>query len=95
MATGPSRGQEYAERPRDGELWREMIERQRREGTNQGDDRRELLRSLPQEQKQDKGRGDITHPEPLMADAFPQSYEELLRQASQRAVPDRGKELER
>jgi hypothetical protein len=87
MAADPARGQEYAERPREGEQWREMIERQRREGTNQGDGQRELFRSLPREQQQDKGRGEVIHLEPLLADTSPQSYEEMLRAASQRASP--------
>jgi hypothetical protein len=97
MATDaePSRGQEYAERPKEGELWQEMIERQRREGNNQSGDWRELLRSLPQEQQKDngRGRGDLTIDPALMAEI--PSFEDMLREASQRAVPDQGKEMER
>ena len=52
-------GQEYAERPKDDELWHEMIERQLKEGNNQEGYRRELLRSLPDEQKdKEQERGD-------------------------------------
>lgn len=100
MATDaePSRSQEYAERPKEGELWKEMIERQQREDSNRGGNWRELLRSLPDEQQKEKGpgRGDNIHTvEPLMADTFPQSYAEMLREASQRAAPDQSQELER
>lgn len=64
--------QEYAERPKDDELWMEMIERQQKEGNNQEGYRRELLRSLPDEQKQEK--------EQERGDAF----DSLLAEASQR-----------
>lgn len=105
MATNaeqPAHSQEYAERPKEGELWREMIERQQREGNTQGGNWRELLRSLPQEQQQDKergGRGDTSPFGPaqpqLTAEVSQQSYQDMLREAAQRAVPDRGQELER
>lgn len=76
-----------------------MIRRQEKEGGNRGGSSRELLRSLPAEQQEDKGRGgrgDIAPGlSPLMAEEFPQSYQDLLREASQRAVPDREQSLER
>lgn len=89
-------GQEYAERPKEGELWHEMIERQQKEGSNQNGYLRELLRSLPDEQQKDKerGRGDNSPFDPLLAGEMP-SYHEMIREASQRAVPVQSQQLER
>lgn len=68
--------EEYAEGPREGELWQEMIERQQREGNNKDGYLRELMRSLPDEQQQEKReRSD--------------SFEEILAQASQLGRQDR------
>jgi len=92
-------GQEYAERPKEGELWQQMIERQQREGSNWGGYARELLRSLPEEEQKDKERGergDIAPGQfPLMAEEFPPSYQEMLREASQRAMPEQDLGMER
>jgi hypothetical protein len=102
LAAEPSSGQEYAERPKEGEGWRGMIERQQREGNAQGGNWRELLRSLPQEQQQEKergGRGDIspsgTAQPPLTAEVPQQSYQDILREAAQRAVPEQDRAMER
>jgi hypothetical protein len=92
-------GQEYAERPKEGELWQQMIERQQREGSNRGGYARELLRSLPEEEQKDKERGERGETSPpfdsLMAGA--QSYQDLLAEASQRGMPEceRDNSLER
>lgn len=89
-------GQEYAERPKEGELWHQMIERQLKEGGNQNGYLRELLRSLPDEQQKDKerGRGDSS-PFDSSPVAEMQSYDAMIRAASQRAVPDQSQQLER
>lgn len=94
MAADP--GQEYAERPKEGELWQQMIERQQKEGGNQNGYLRELLRSLPDEQQKDKerGRGDSSPFDPALT-AEMQSYDAMIREASQRVVPDQSQQLER
>lgn len=94
MAADPS--QEYAERPKEGELWQQMIERQQKEGGNQNGYLRELLRSLPDEQQKDKerGRGDNSPFDPPLTSEM-QSYDAMIREASQRAVPDQSQQLER
>src|SRR5690242_3123084 len=80
---------EIAEKPRDGESWRGMVERQQKEGTNLGGYSRELLRSLPAEQKQDKdqrGRGSLDEaPNTVVAEGLHPDFQQLLRDASQRA----------
>ena len=93
---------EYAERPKEGELWREMIERQQREGNKQEGYIRELLRSLPNEQQQDKeGRelGDISPfdfaQQMFMADDDQPSFDDMLAEASQRGEPEQDLGLER
>ena len=95
--SGQHAGQEInlAERPRDGESWREMIERQQREDSNRGGFSRDLLRSLPDEQRQEnapKGRGDILLPQDLMSEEARLSYMAMLRDAAQGASrePSRG-----
>jgi hypothetical protein len=89
-------GQEYAERPKEGELWHQLIERQQKEGGNQDGYLRERLRSLPDEQQKDKEqeRGDSS-PFDSSPVAEMQSYYAMIREASQRAVPDQSQELER
>jgi hypothetical protein len=69
MASDDNHSQEYAERPKEGELWQEMVHRQQRDGSNQGGFSRELMRSLPdEEQKEKEGpeRGDITPLSPAL-----------------------------
>ncbi|HEY7328615.1 MAG TPA: hypothetical protein VH592_13305 [Gemmataceae bacterium] len=101
MATdGEASGsQEYAERPKEGELWQQMIERQQKEGSNRGGYARELLRSLPEEQGKDKElqerSGIAPERSPLMAELYPQSYAEMLREASERTMPEQDRGLER
>jgi hypothetical protein len=92
----PSRGQEYAERPKEGEQWHEMILRQQREGNPESGYSRELLRSLPLEQQQNKDmeRSDGTPVNPSLMAGMP-SYEEMLRDASLRAMPEREQSMER
>ena len=96
MAADAESSQEYAERPKEGELWQQMIERQQRESSNRGGYLRELLRSLPDDQQQDRERGGdrtlLFDSGQLMAEA---SYQDLLRAASQRVVPQQDRELER
>lgn len=102
MAADAESSQEYAERPKEGELWHEMIERQQREGNKQEGYIRELLRSLPDEQQQDKGdreRGDIppfdSAQQMFMADDDQPSFDDMLAEASQRGMPENEMELER
>lgn len=88
-------GHEYAEKPQEGEKWQDMIRRQEREGNKEEGYWRELLRSLPDEQQKEKERGGVTQEfgqEQFVAEA---SYAEILREASQRAVPEQERELER
>lgn len=88
-------GQEYAEKPREEEKWQDMIRRQQREGNKEEGYWHELLRSLPDEQQKGQERGDVTQglgQEQFVAEA---SYEEILHEASQRAVPQQERELER
>jgi hypothetical protein len=87
---------QMAERPKEGELWREMIERQRKEGTDRDGSSRELLRSLPLEQKQERNqeRSNVHFDQPLMGDNQ-QSYHEMLRDAARSASQEQERGIDR
>jgi hypothetical protein len=56
--------QQFAEAPRNGEGWTDMIQRQREQGNPTSGYSRELLRSLPLEQRDPPSRGDNLTPDP-------------------------------
>jgi hypothetical protein len=87
---------ELAERPRDGEGWSGMIQRQEKEGTNKGGFSRELMRSLPDDQREDKPppkKSDLNMDEPLMVENV--SYDQMVRESSQRAGQDQDRGIDR
>jgi hypothetical protein len=74
---------QMAERPKEGELWHEMIQRQQKEGNDRNSSSRELLRSLPLEQQQERKqeKSNVQFDQPLMVENQ-QSYHDMLRDAS-------------
>jgi hypothetical protein len=83
-----------AEKPREGESWREMIERQQKEQSNQGGYLKGLMRSLPDEQK-DKppSRGELQTP--LMAEGQEVSFQDFLKDAARYGRDDNDRGLSR
>jgi hypothetical protein len=97
MDTPQSHETHLAEAPRAGELWREMIERQRRESGNIEEGGRQLMRSLPdehQKEKTNKSQDEIILPHDLFAKA-PISYQDMLRDASQVAGREHDQGIDR
>jgi hypothetical protein len=85
---------EFAEQPKEGELWQEMIARQRSEGNAQPGYLRGILRSLPDEQKQEKEelkRGELDTPK----EANVSGYQVFLRDASHGAERERDRGIDR
>jgi hypothetical protein len=82
---------ELAEGKKENETWLELIERQR--GGDKPDSFQERLRSLPLEQKQEKGRGELDQA-PLYIETE-LSYDAMLKQAAQRAGPEQGRGIDR
>jgi len=89
------RRQEFAELPREGESWQQMIERQKLEQTNKGGYSRELFRSLPVDQQQEKEGGNLGNVSTSLQAADWQTYEAMLHEAAQHAGPEQDHEIER
>ena len=94
-AASPDHSQQIqlAEQPKGGEGWSGMVERQQREGTNKGGFSRELMRSLPAEQKGQKenppDKKSLFAPEEDgQQQVINVAWLEQLREASERRGPD-------
>jgi hypothetical protein len=100
-APSDSQNIEVAERPANGEGWADMVARQRGETDKPGSAGRELLRSLPLEQQQDKdkgpGRSELyqSREGEMVAEVLPITYLDTLRDASQRAGQEQDRGIDR
>lgn len=85
--------QDFAEGRRPGETWQDLIRRQQKELDDKEDGNgNKLLRSLPNEQQQNKGRGVSEGYEQHTAD---RTFDDMIREASERSAPDQQMEMER
>ncbi len=89
--------QEMAEGERSANFWREMIERQKQEQDNRDSSWRERVRSLPQEEQEDKGkgRGSIMPENQQVLTAEQAAWFENLQYASRNAGREQDQGLER